>query len=112
MPGSKQAWPATAACWSPATPVIGRLAPSTARGTEAKWPALSRTSGSIACGTRRWPSKASSQRCARRSKSRVRDALVASVACTLPPLKRQRRKVSMVPKASRPRSARARAPAT
>ena len=37
-------------------------------------------------------------------------ALVASVACTAPPVSRQSRKQSTVPKASSPRSARARAP--
>mgnify|MGYP002147909931 CR=1 FL=1 len=33
----------------------------------------------------------------------VRDALVASVACTLPPVRRQIRKQSIVPAASSPR---------
>ena len=42
----------------------------------------------------------------------VRDAFDGSVACTTPPLRRHRRKLSMVPKASSPRSARARAPST
>ena len=46
------------------------------------------------------------------SKSIVREALVASVACTRPPVKRQSRKVSMVPKANSPFSAAARAPVT
>jgi hypothetical protein len=42
----------------------------------------------------------------------VRAALVASVACTLPPVSRHSRKLSMVPKASSPACALARAPAT
>jgi hypothetical protein len=44
------------------------------------------------------------------SKIMVREALVASVACTWPPVRRHSRKQSMVPKASLPASARARAP--
>ena len=40
------------------------------------------------------------------SKSSVREALVASVAWTRPPVRRQSRKLSTVPKASSPRSAR------
>ena len=43
------------------------------------------------------------------SSSKVRAALVASVACTVPPVSRHSRKVSTVPKASRPGSARPRA---
>ena len=46
------------------------------------------------------------------SNSSVRDALVASVAWTLPPVSRQSRNESTVPKASRPCSAAARAPIT
>jgi hypothetical protein len=42
----------------------------------------------------------------------VREALVASVACTAPPVSRQIRKLSIVPARSSPRSARARAPFT
>ena len=73
---------------------------------------LSRTSGSSARGTRNSRSSSSSQRCAWISNSSVREALVTSVACTRPPVSRHSRKVSMVPKASSPRSARSRAPAT
>ena len=46
------------------------------------------------------------------SHNRVRAALVASVAWTAPPVRRQSRKLSTVPKASSPASARARAPST
>ena len=42
----------------------------------------------------------------------VRDALVASVACTAPPVSRHSKKLSTVPNASRPASAAARAPST
>ena len=42
----------------------------------------------------------------------VREALVASVAWTLPPVRRHNRNVSIVPKASSPRLAAAFAPAT
>ena len=44
--------------------------------------------------------------------SSVRDAFVTSVACTVPPVSWLTRKQSIVPKASSPLSARARAPAT
>jgi len=46
------------------------------------------------------------------SKQRVREALEGSVACTAPRVSRHRSQVSTVPKASSPRSARARAPGT
>jgi hypothetical protein len=44
------------------------------------------------------------------SRSIVREAFVTSVACTRPPVRRQSRKQSIVPKASSPRAARSRAP--
>jgi hypothetical protein len=46
------------------------------------------------------------------SNSRVREALVASVAWTWPPVIFQMHQASIVPQSSSPRSARARAPAT
>jgi hypothetical protein len=46
------------------------------------------------------------------SNSEVRAALLASVACALPPVSRQSRKLSTVPKASRPEAAASRAPST
>ncbi len=46
------------------------------------------------------------------SSSSVRAALVASVACSLPPVSRHSRKLSIVPNASLPCSAAARAPST
>jgi hypothetical protein len=44
--------------------------------------------------------------------NRVREALLASVAWTRPPVSFQTSQLSTVPKASSPRSARARAPGT
>ena len=93
-------------------PAIGMDAPKQAGSVSPKIPLLSRTSGSSARGT---PSRrsSSSSHCPRwMSNSIVREALVTSVACTRPPVSRQSRKLSMVPKASSPRSARARAPGT
>ena len=60
-------------------------------------------------GRRRASSSSSSQSWRWMSNSSVRDALVTSVACTAPPVSRHSRKLSIVPKASSPRSARARA---
>ena len=45
-------------------------------------------------------------------KSIVRDALLTSVTCTLPPVSFQISQLSMVPNASSPAAARARAPGT
>ena len=42
----------------------------------------------------------------------VREALLGSVTCSAPPVSFQISQVSMVPKASSPRSARSRAPGT
>ena len=112
MPGWKQAWPMAAACWSPAMPAIGIAAPSRA-GSVVPYPVeQSRISGSSARGTRKASSISSHQSPVRRLQSRVRLALVASVACTRPPVRRQSRKLSIVPKASSPRSAAPRAPST
>ncbi len=46
------------------------------------------------------------------SYSRVREALVASVACTLPPVSFQITQVSIVPASSSPLAAASRAPGT
>jgi hypothetical protein len=46
------------------------------------------------------------------SNSMVREALLTSVACTAPPVSCHSSQESMVPKASSPRSAAARAPGT
>ena len=112
MPRLKQAWPTRAACWSPAMPRTGTAAPSSPGSVVPNGPALSRMSGSMARGMRNRRSIGSLHSAVAMSHSRVREALVASVACTRPPVSRQSRKLSMVPNASSPRSARARAPAT
>ena len=61
MPGSKQALPIVAACWSPATPRIGIAAPKKPGSTVPKSSALSLTSGSSARGMRRILRSSSSQ---------------------------------------------------
>jgi len=93
-------------------PQMGIGAPKSAASLSPKRPEQSRTSGSMERGTPRMRSRSSSHSPLWMSKSSVRAALVASVACTLPPVSRHRRKLSTVPKASSPRSARARAPGT
>ena len=55
-------------------------------------------------------SSSSSQARRRRSNSIVRDAFVTSVACSVPPVSRHSRKLSIVPKAISPASARSRRP--
>ena len=74
--------------------------------------ALSRTSGRIAIGTRNRSHISADHAPRWMSYSIVRAAFVASVAWTAPPVRFQIRKLSMVPKASSPASARARAPST
>ena len=113
MPGAKQACPIVAACWSPATPQ-DRHGRAQDRGLgRAEIAALqSRTSGRIERGTPKRRSRSSSKAPLWISYSSVREALVASVACTLPPVRRHSRKLSTVPKASSPASAGARAPST
>ena len=63
-------------------------------------------------GTPRMRSSSSSQSSVWMSNSSVRLALVTSVTCVLPPVRRQIRNVSMVPNRMSPRSARARRPGT
>ena len=74
--------------------------------------ALSRTSGRISRGTPKIASNSSSHSCRWMSKSMVREAFVASVAWTRPPVRRQSRKQSTVPNASSPAAARRRASGT
>ena len=71
--------------------------------------ALPRTSGSTDSGTSKSASSSGLQAHVWISKRLVRAALVASVAWSLPPVRRQTRKLSTVPKA---RSLRSRAPGT
>ena len=70
------------------------------------------TSGSTEGGIRSSASSSSSQSWVCRLNSSVREALLASVACTRPPVRFQTSQLSIVPKASSPFSARARAPGT
>ena len=83
MPGAKQAWPTVAACWSPAMPVIGSGAPNSVGGGGRRTARCSRgprAAPRAGCSRRR--RRSSSQSCRWMSKSIVREALVASVACT------------------------------
>ena len=111
MPGVKQACPTVAACWSPAMPRM-RIAPPNSAGVGRA--EIGRRNRAPRQQRRRHAeqrrSSPSSQAPRWMSNSSVRAALVASVACTLPPVSRQSRKLSIVPKASSPRSAAARAP--
>ncbi len=67
---------------------------------------VSRISGRIARGISNAASRSSSHSRRCRSNSIVRDALVTSVACTAPPVSRHSRKLSIVPNAISPASAR------
>ncbi len=91
MPGEKQAWPMVAACWSPAMPLIAIGPPNSSGTLSPKSAEESFTSGSIERGTRRISSRSSSHSPVWMLNSSVREALVASVACTLPPVSRHSR---------------------
>ena len=112
MPGLKQPCPTVAACWSPAMPSTRMGAPNSSGAVTPNSPAQSRTCGNSDGGTPNIRHSPSSHCPLPISNNNVRAALVASVACTLPPVSRHNKKQSMVPKASRPASAKARAPAT
>ena len=112
MPALKQAWPNSALCWSPATPAMGRLVPSSSGRVSPNRVLEGSTSGIIAAGTRSAASSPLSHWRVCRSSSRVREALLWSVAWTAPPVNCQISQLSMVPNASSPASARARAPGT
>ena len=108
-PGAKQAWPNSAACWSPIA------APMTTPGST--WVArpctvaLGRTCGSIARGTSNASPNPSSQSNVRRSISMVRLALVTSVTWTpplTPPVRFHTSQVSIVPNSTSPVAARRR----
>ncbi len=77
------------------------------------WPTTSlerATRGSTAAGMRNRRNSSSSQHPSWMLNSRVREALLMSVTCALPPVSCHTSQLSMVPKASSPRSARSRAP--
>ena len=112
MPGFQQAWPKSAACWSPAMPLMGMPFNAGTADTSPKMPLLARTPGSTSRGMRRILRSSSSQPAVRILSRRVRAALETSVAWTRPPVSCQSSQVSTVPKASSPFSARRRAPGT
>ncbi len=91
---------------------MGRGAPSSAASASAKWQLDGRTSGISAAGTFSAASRSASHALRCTLKSMVREALLTSVTCTLPPVSCQISQLSTVPKASSPRSARARRPGT
>ena len=75
-------------------------------------PAQSATRGNRDGGTPNIRHKSASHCPLEISNSSVRAALLASVKCAWPPVRRHNKKQSMVPKASRPASAKPRAPLT
>src|SRR5947209_3743095 len=76
MPGWVQAWPNSAACWSPAMPAIGTARPP-ANSVVSPYTSLDdATAGNTERGTPNNASSSSSQSPVRRLKSMVRDALL------------------------------------
>ncbi len=112
MPGDTQAWPKVAAIWSPAMPLMGSEPPRTPGSVSARRAEEGRTCGSIAMGTPTTSHSQGSQRRSVMSNSSVRLAFETSVTWLRPPVRRQARKLSTVPKHSSPASARARRPAS
>ncbi len=110
MPGSKQAWPKSAACWSPATPLMGaprsgESAPRADSDTRPSRPQDGRTSGRVLSGTPKRSHSSADHRRTTMSKSMVREALVASVAKTppsAPPVRFHSTQASTVPKVRSP----------
>ncbi|CFE02707.1 Uncharacterised protein [Bordetella pertussis] len=112
MPGVKQACPNVAACWSPATPAMGIEPPSHSGRVSPMRALLGAMRGNMPRGMFKRARISSDQSWACRSNSMVREALLGSVLCTAPPVSCQTSQVSIVPKASSPRSAILRAPGT
>ena len=83
-PGSKQRWPNSDACWSPSTPTIGTVPPSTP--VEPNTESESTIGGSSAAGTPNSSSRSASHVVSPRPQSSVLPALLASVTCTAPAL--------------------------
>ena len=114
MPGAWQAWPNSAACWSPAMPRDRERLAEHARAASCRTRApTDATSGRIARGT----SSSSQQLVVPVAACGCRRAACArrwstSVTCARLPVSCQTSHVSTVPNASSPRSARARAPGT
>ena len=80
-----------AACWSPAMPEIAIAPPNRSGVLSPKRAEESFTSGSIERGTPMISRSSSSHWPVWMLNSSVREALVASVACTLPPVRRHSR---------------------
>ena len=112
MPASKQAWPNSALCWSPPMPPMVRAPPRCSGAALPNSCADGFTSGSRDAGMPSSASSSSSQRFSRTLNSIVREALLTSVTCTSPLVSFQISQLSIVPKASSPRSACSRAPLT
>ena len=108
MPGAKQHWPKSAACWSPSTPEIGRpsstapAAPRSGSRVVPNRPAEGRTSGSVCRGTPNSAQRSSDQARVAVSSSMVRLAFEGSVANSPPcgpPVRLHSSQLSTVPKA-------------
>ncbi len=104
IPGVKQAWPKSAACWSPAMPLTGTRRPAAQSGAVTpKRPLVARTLGRHEAGTSNSASSSSDHARESMSNNRVRLAFDASVVCTPPtaaPVRFQRIHESTVPNAS------------
>ncbi len=114
-PGSKQACPKLAACWSPSIPAIGTPANSPRRRPSPRTSEDERICGSIDIGMPRSAQIAGSHCNVRRSISKVREALVTSVAWTppsVPPVSFHSSQLSIVPINRWPFRAACRAPGT
>ena len=94
MPGSKQAWPNSADCWSPAIPLTGM--PSAVTPNR---PLDGRTSGRHEVGTPRRSHSSSDHWSSVMSYRSVRLAFDGSVACTAPSVSFQSTQLSTVPNA-------------
>ena len=98
MPTSVHAWPKSAACWSPAIPLIGAATPPSVCGSVVEMrPLESRTSGRFASGTPKTAAISSLQPPAPMSKSSVREAFEASVMWSRPAESLATNQLSTVP---------------
>ncbi len=101
MPGSKQAWPNSAACWSPAMPLIGDAVDAVDAARDDAEPARRRPhlGQRGRSGTPNRSHSSVDHASVRMSNSIVRDALDDSVACTAPPVSFHSSHESIVPNA-------------
>ena len=112
-PAEMHSCPTAPACWSPTSArTIDRRAEDVGGGDAEVRRAVAHLGAAsrAARGTARTARRSTA--CAWMSYSSVRDAFVASVACTRPPVSFQSSQESTVPASSSPRSAAARAPST